>query len=98
MGLLHNWEIPHTWDLFQVMLGHKDPLVGLLPMMDMLSEMEVPAGHIRVVAGSHYMFSVGTDTVFQHAQNRDLAVQDILTQHEKALDMQKKGTGRRGFN
>jgi hypothetical protein len=78
-------------------LGHKDTLVGLLPMMDMLSEMEMPAGHIRVVAGSHYMFSVGTDTVFQHAQNRDLAVQDILALHDRALDMQKSGKGRVGF-
>ncbi len=97
MGLLQNWEIAHRWDLFRVMLGHKDSLVGLLPMMDMLSDMEMPAGHIRVVAGSHYMFSVGPDTVFQHAQNRDLAVQDILAQHERALDMQKTGKGRAGF-
>ncbi len=97
MGLLQNWEIAHRWDLFKVMLGHKDPLVGLVPMMDMLSNMEMPAGHIRVVAGSHYMFSVGRDTVFQHAQNRELAVNDILNLHERALDMQKSGTGRRGF-
>lgn len=97
MGLLQNWEIAHRWDLFRVMLGHKDSLVGLNPMIDMLSDMEVPAGHIRVVAGSHYMFSVGRDTVFQHAQNRDLAVQEILTLHEQALDMQKSGKGSRGF-
>jgi pimeloyl-ACP methyl ester carboxylesterase len=98
MGMLHNWEIAHKWDLFRVMLGHKDTLVGLVPMMDLLSGLEVPAGHIRVVAGSHYMFSVGVDTAFQHAQNRELAVEDILALHEDALDMQKKGRGgSRGF-
>ncbi len=99
MGLLHNWEIAHKWDLFRVMLGHKDTLVGLVPMMDLLSGLEFPAGHIRVVAGSHYMFSVGTDTAFQHAQNRELAVQDILDLHEKALHLQKTGGkgGSRGF-
>jgi hypothetical protein len=95
MGLLQNWEIAHKWDLFRVMLGHKDTLVGLSPMMDMLSDMEVPAGHVRVVAGSHYMFSVGQDTVFQHAQNRDLAIEDILDLHERALHQQKTGRAAR---
>jgi pimeloyl-ACP methyl ester carboxylesterase len=97
MGLLQNWEIARRWDLFRVMLGHKDTLVGLLPMMDMLSSLEVPAGNIRVVAGSHYMFSVGTETAFQHAQNRELVLNDILDQHNRALDMQKTGGGKRGF-
>jgi hypothetical protein len=100
MGLLQNWEIAHKWDTFKVMLGHKDSLVGLSPMMDMLSAMEVPAGHVRVVAGSHYMFSVGTDTVFQHAQNRELALDDILQLHDRAYDQQKSGNtsgGSRGF-
>ncbi len=100
MGLLNNWEIPRKWDLFRVMLGHKDVLVGLLPMMDMLSEMEFPAGNVRVVAGSHYMFSVGRQTALQHSQNRELVVQDILDLHRRALDQQKTGKlvgGSRGF-
>src|SRR5262249_3014328 len=91
MGLLSDWEIPHKWDTFRVMLGHKDPLVGLNPMMDMLSVMEVPAGDVRVGAGTHYMFSVGQDTAFQHAQNRELALEDILALHAIALDQQKSG-------
>jgi hypothetical protein len=91
MGLLHNWEIAHKWDLFRVMLGHKDSLVGLVPMMDLLSSLEVPAGQVRVVAGSHYMFSVGRETAFQHAQNRELVVQDILDLHDRALHVQKTG-------
>lgn len=98
MGMLQNWEIAHKWDLFRTMLGHKDTLVGLVPMMDLLSGLEVPAGNIRVVAGSHYMFSVGPDTAFQHAQNRELAVNDILDLHDRALQLQKTGKGgSRGF-
>lgn len=98
MGMLDNWEIARQWDLFRVLLGHKDALVGLLPMMDLLSAMEMPAGHIRVVAGAHYMFSVGRDTAFQHAQNRDLAVEDILGLHQRAYQLQKSGVGgSRGF-
>jgi pimeloyl-ACP methyl ester carboxylesterase len=101
MGLLHNREIAHKWDLFRVILGHRDALVGLSPMMDLLSLMEVPAGNVRVVAGTHYMFSVGRDSAFQHAQNRDLALQDILNLHTEAYTLQKTGQwvggGSRGF-
>jgi pimeloyl-ACP methyl ester carboxylesterase len=91
MGMLNNWEIAHKWDFFRIMLGHRDTLVGLAPMMDMLSGLEVPAGHVRVVAGSHYMFSVGRDTAFQHAQNRELVLEDILDLHDRALHLQKTG-------
>ncbi|MCB9453201.1 MAG: alpha/beta hydrolase [Anaerolineaceae bacterium] len=100
MGLLQNREIAHKWDSFRVMLGHRDPLVGLSPMMDLLSLMEIPAGNVRVVAGTHYMFSVGHDSAFQHAQNRDLALQDILNLHAQAFALQKSGQlvgGSRGF-
>ncbi len=91
MGLLNNREIPRLWHTFRVTLGHRDPLVGLLPMMDMLSRLEFPASNMRVVAGSHYFFSVGPDSVFQHAQNRDLVVQDILDLHERAFTLQQTG-------
>ncbi len=91
MGLLDNAEIARKWDLFRVMLGHKDPLVGLLPMMDLLTDLEFPPGNLRVVPGTHYMFSVGKDMAFQHAQNRDLVVQDILDLHERAYGLQKTG-------
>jgi len=91
MGLLNNREIPRQWSSFKVVLGHRDPLVGLLPMMDMLSHLEFPAANTRVVAGSHYFFSVGPEAVYQHAQNRELVVQDILELHERAFALQRTG-------
>lgn len=91
MGLLKDREIPRRWETFRVMLGHRDPLVGLLPMMDMLSNLEFPAANMRVVAGSHYFFSIGREAVFQHAQNRELVVQDILELHERAYALQRHG-------
>ncbi|MDX1994255.1 MAG: alpha/beta hydrolase [bacterium] len=94
MGQLDNFEIARTWDLFRVMLGHRDRLVGLTEMLDLLSKMEFPSGNVRVVPGSHYMFSVGTENphnAFQHAQNRELVVQDILEQHNQAYNMQRTG-------
>ncbi|MEQ8672847.1 MAG: alpha/beta hydrolase [Aggregatilineales bacterium] len=94
MGRLANYEIARDWDLFRVMLGHRDPLVGLTDMMDLLGKLELPAGNTRVVPGTHYMFSVGSETprnAYQHAQNRDLVVQDILALHIKAYQLQRDG-------
>ncbi len=94
MGRLQNREIAHDWELMRVMLGHRDPLVGLIDMMDLLMKLEFPAANIRVVPGTHYMFSVGHETpanAWQHAQNRELVVQDILALHQKACSMQEKG-------
>jgi pimeloyl-ACP methyl ester carboxylesterase len=91
MGRLQNWEIARRWDLFRVMLGHKDSLVGLVHMMDLLSTLEVPAEHVRVVAGSHYMFSVGIESAWQHAQNRELVIKDVLRLHERAITRLRGG-------
>ncbi|MCU0513775.1 MAG: alpha/beta hydrolase [Anaerolineae bacterium] len=94
MGRLSNYEIARNFDLMRVMLGHRDPLVGLFAMMDLLGKLEFPAANLHVVPGTHYMFSVGRETplnAYQHAQNRELVVEDILELHEAAVAMQKKG-------
>ena len=93
MGLLNNREIPRNFDLFRVILGHRDRLVDLTSMMDLLSQLEFPAQNIRVVAGTHYLFSVGIDSVFQHAQNRELVVQDIVSLHERAYALIRQNIG-----
>lgn len=94
MGRLKNFEIARDFRLMRVMLGHRDPLVGLVDMMDLLCKLEFPAAHLHVVPGTHYMFSVGHDSpinAYQHAQNREMVVQDILNIHAEALLMQKHG-------
>lgn len=91
MGLLNNREISRHWDHVRVILGHRDALVGLVPMIDLLTEMEFPAANLRVVAGSHYLFSVGPEAVFQHAQNRELIVKDVLALHDHAFALQRTG-------
>jgi hypothetical protein len=78
----------------RVMLGHRDPLVGLVPMMDLLGKLEFPARNIHVVPGTHYMFSVGSESpsnAYLHAQAREMVVDDILRLHDTAHAMQKKG-------
>jgi pimeloyl-ACP methyl ester carboxylesterase len=94
MGRLKDFEIARDFDLMQVMLGHRDPLVGLISMIDLLGKLEFPAAHIHVVPGTHYMFSVGREThmnAYQHAQAREILVDDVLKLHQKALDRQKTG-------
>ncbi|MEO1439725.1 MAG: hypothetical protein AAFV33_04930, partial [Chloroflexota bacterium] len=104
MGLLDNDAIAHDWATFRVILGHKDNLVGLTSMMDLLGHLEFPVPNIRVVPGSHYMFSVAenddmsanerekrAESVYQHAQSRECVVMDIMELHQKAYDMQKSG-------
>jgi pimeloyl-ACP methyl ester carboxylesterase len=100
MGQLENKEIAHDWDLFRVILGHKDNLVGLTSMMDLLGHLEFPVPNIRVVPGSHYMFSVSenedgmvsvVESVYQHVQSRECVVMDIMELHSRAYDMQKSG-------
>jgi len=94
MGRLNNYEIARDWHLTRVMLGHRDPLVDEREMMDLLTKLEFPAKNLHVVPGTHYMFSIGNETPFnayQHAQNREMVVEDILDMHERALFMQKQG-------
>lgn len=94
MGRLKNYEIARDFSTMKVMLGHRDPLVGLINMMDLLQKMEFPAANIHVVPGTHYMFSVGYETpmnAYQHAQNREMVVDDILGLHKQAIQMQKMG-------
>ena len=94
MGRLKNYEIARDFRLMRVMLGHRDPLVGLVDMVDLLMKLEFPAANLHVVPGTHYMFSVGNENphnAMQHAQNREMVVHDILSIHADALKMQKTG-------
>lgn len=94
MGRLTNTEIAHDFDLMQVMLGHRDPLVDLKSMIDLLSKLEFPAKNIHVVPGTHYMFSVGNENhlnAYHHAQAREMVVEDVINLHNSAINKQKVG-------
>ncbi|MCA9911880.1 MAG: alpha/beta fold hydrolase [Anaerolineae bacterium] len=94
MGVLNDYEIARDFTLMRVMLGHRDPLVGLVNMMDLLGDLEFPAKNIHVVPGTHYMFSIGSETpanAYLHAQAREMVVEDIVNLHEEAMRMQKVG-------
>jgi hypothetical protein len=95
MGMITEHPDPRKWELFQVMLGHKDRLVGLIPMMDLLQELLFDVNQVRVVMGTHYMFSVGEELQRWHEQNRDIALDYILNLHNEALQRQRTGQATR---
>ncbi len=90
MGQIQRHPEPHHWDLMRVILAHRDRLVGLVPMMDLLQELTFDIDQIRVVAGTHYMFSVGTaDFRRAHEQARRVVVDDIVSLHNQAMTLQR---------
>ena len=91
MGVIQEHPPAHRWELMHVVLGHRDRLVGLIPMLDLLQELDFDVDQVRVVMGTHYLFSVGEDYNRVHAQNRELLIRDILNMHEQALERQKTG-------
>ncbi len=66
------------WSHFKVVLGHRDRLVGLDNMLDLLDELRFKPGQIKVALGSHYFFSHGADSPPSHKENREMVLEDLL--------------------
>lgn len=91
MGLNNDHPVPHYRDLMRVYLGHRDTLVGLIPAIDLMQELQFAVEQVRVVMGTHYLFSLGEQWKAVHEQNRALLLGDILRLHEEALQRQRTG-------
>jgi pimeloyl-ACP methyl ester carboxylesterase len=70
------------WENFRVILGHKDRLVGVAPMLGLLEDLGFRSEDIRVVLGDHYLFSASRQTRRSHGENRDILLEEILQLHE----------------
>jgi len=81
MGAIPRPVKPRRWRHFQVMLGHKDRLVGVKPMLDSLEELGFTSDQARVVLGDHYLFSVSNQSRRLHLRNREIVVEKILALH-----------------
>jgi pimeloyl-ACP methyl ester carboxylesterase len=77
------------WKNFRVILGHKDRLVGVAPMLNLLEDLGFRTENIRVVLGDHYLFSSGLKTRRSHGENRDILLEEILQLHEGCRAGQK---------
>lgn len=93
MGHLEAQFDKAEWPDFLAFLGDKDVLVGMQPTLELLIEINLRREQIRTVQGDHYFFSVG-GSVENHAENRDLVIEDILSMHTtmfSALQKQQDG-------
>jgi len=70
------------WRHFNVVLGHKDRLVGVKPMLELLEELGFASDQVHVVLGDHYLFSVSNQSRRLHLRNREIVVEEILALHE----------------
>ena len=82
MGAAPHSLKPHHWRHFRVVLGHKDRLVGVKPMLDLLEELEFASDQVRVVLGDHYHFSVSNQSRRLHLRNRRIVIKEILAMQE----------------
>lgn len=67
------------WPRFRVVLGHKDRVVGLDPMLNLLEELNFHSDQIRVALGDHYFFSYGQGSPRSHRHNRRIIFDDLLS-------------------
>lgn len=65
-------------DDFKIMLGHDDRLVGLHPMLDLMTDLDLGSRQVRVVLGDHYFFSVGRSSFKLHQESREITFEEIL--------------------
>jgi pimeloyl-ACP methyl ester carboxylesterase len=81
---------PRRWRHFRVLLGHRDRLVGLAPMLLLLEKLGFTSDDVRVMLGDHYFFSVGQKSRRLHAPNRDLLVQQVLDLDQECRHEQRR--------
>jgi len=79
MGMAEREPQRLHWNNFRVILGHHDRMVGTGPMLSLLEELGLSSTNVRVVFGDHYFFSAGRGSPPNHAKNREIVVEEILT-------------------
>jgi pimeloyl-ACP methyl ester carboxylesterase len=82
MGAVPQEVKPRRWCRFHVILGHKDRLVGVKPMLDLLEALDLSSDQLRVVLGDHYLFSVSNQSRRLHVPNREVVIRETLGLHE----------------
>ncbi len=67
------------WSRYTVALGHKDRLVSLERMLNLLETLNFEPDQIRVALGDHYFFSHGEGSPLSHKNSRQMVFNDLLT-------------------
>jgi hypothetical protein len=66
------------WSRYKIALGHRDRMVGLNNMLDLLEELHFHPNQIRVLFGDHYFFSYGPGSPLSHKKNQQAVLDDLL--------------------
>lgn len=66
------------WHRFRVALGHKDRIVGMDNVLELLQGFNFKPSQIRLMQGDHYFFSYGEDSPPQHQANQKTIFNDLL--------------------
>jgi pimeloyl-ACP methyl ester carboxylesterase len=90
MGEIPNPVRQQRWPRFRVVLGHRDRLVGVSPMLLLLEDLGFSSQEISVVLGDHYLFSVGQQSRRLHTINREIVINQILGLHEECRQAQRE--------
>jgi pimeloyl-ACP methyl ester carboxylesterase len=82
------------WPRFKIALGHRDRMVGLNNMLDLLEELSFQPDQIRVYFGDHYFFSYGPGSPPSHHKNQETIFADLLAMcrqlAEEAAEKEKR--------
>ncbi|HMR63215.1 MAG TPA: alpha/beta hydrolase [Anaerolineae bacterium] len=66
------------WSRFRVALGHRDRVVNVNNMLDLLEELNFNANQIRVMLGDHYFFSYDPGSPVSHQRNQKILLGQLL--------------------
>lgn len=83
LGLAEETPPTRNWDNVFVMLAHKDRLVALGPILNLLETMGLASPNVQVMLGDHYFFSVSNQSRRLHAYNREEVLRNILRLHDE---------------
>jgi len=78
LGTATTWPQRNDWSHFRIALGHRDRMVGLNSMLDLLEELDFHSHQIRINFGDHYFFSYGPGSPLSHKKNRQMLLKDLL--------------------
>jgi hypothetical protein len=66
------------WSRYKIALGHRDRMVGLNNMLDLLETLGFHPDQIQLFFGDHYFFSYGPDSPPSHHKNQEVIFADLL--------------------
>jgi pimeloyl-ACP methyl ester carboxylesterase len=78
LGATATFPFRNDWSRFRVALGHKDRIVRMDYLLDLLEQFSFRPTQIRLTLGDHYFFSYGDGSPSGHKHNQITVFNDLL--------------------